>query len=598
MTINRPVRIGAGCSVDIALSLPQMVRGGNVDYIVIDFMTEVAVSNMKAADMSAAGKGFGTGLVGPELERELAEMMRKNIKLVTNAGGLHPMECADALRKMAEGLGLSPRIAVVMGDDVLEAVQQNAGKYTDMFNGEPVPDTLISANAYLGAKPVAEALAMGADIVITGRVVDSALIVGPLIHEFNWAMDDYDTLANGVLIGHLLECGPQPAGGTFTDWREVDFSNISFPIAECYADGTAVFTKVEGTGGKISVGTISEQILYEIGDPQKYAMPEVMVDLSNVKVEALENDTVRVSGAKGLPPSGKYKVFGLVNQGWRAVVSGIATGRDAAEKAQLMGDAIITRTERMLRANNLGELKRSAVQVIGAGASQGAQMGGPVDTREAVFRVLVDHDEKEAVDIMTRLSSTALVSMAPGTSVGNLGAPIVSPQMKMSAFLMDADLIPAKIVFEGDTHELTPPVPAKPFTESMLVENAPMPVAEAIEGVTVPLDKVAWLRSGDKGDKSNVGVIARDAAYLPYINASMTNEAVAKWLAHLLTNPDAPKIERYELPGMNALNFLIDEALDGGAVMSTRFDIMGKGVAQQMVDFPVTVPAELAKSLI
>ncbi|MCZ4256648.1 DUF1446 domain-containing protein [Sulfitobacter sp. G21635-S1] len=597
MTTNRSIRIGAGCSIDMTLSLPQMVRKGEVDYIVIDFMTEVAVSKMKARDMAEPGRGFGIDLIGPELEREFKQMLDKGIRLVTNAGGLQPHACAEALKAMAEGLGLSPKIAVVDGDNVLPQIADGKESFDDMFTGKPVPHDLISANAYLGAWPVAQALATGADIVVTGRVVDSALIVGPLIHEFGWKMEDYDRLAGGVLIGHLLECGAQPSGGIFSDWREVDWADMSFPIADCLADGTAVFSKVAGTGGQISTGSLAEQILYEIGDPQAYAMPEVTCDFSNVQLEVLAEDQVRVWGARGQPPSGKYKVFALSDDGWQGVFSGVTTGRSAAEMAQKTGEAILSRCQTLLRDRNLGNWTAAASEVIGAGASYGAQRPKDMDTREAVFRVVMDHADRAGAELLTRVAGASLASMAPGTS-NRLGAPVVSRKMRMSAFLMDAARVPARITAAGETVSVPPVLPSAPFRREMLAPNAPLPKAGDIAAtVEVPLSTLAWMRSGDKGDKVNIGVIARDPDFVPHINAGLTEEAVATWFVHILADPSNPKVRKYELPGLHAFNFLIDEALDGGAVASLRFDAMGRGLAHQLADFPVLVPTALAAAM-
>lgn len=591
---NHMVRIGAGCSVDITLALPQMVRAGNIDYLVIDFLTEVAIAGLAAERLGDPEAGFARGFAGPELAAELRQILDGGIRVVTNAGGLNPLGCAAAVTAMADELGLAPRIAVVHGDDVLDQVAglRAAGR-ANMYSGAPLPADLVSANAYFGARPIAAALAKGADIVITGRVVDSALTLGPLLHEFGWSIDDYDRLAAGTLTGHLLECGPQPAGGIFTDWREVDWTDSSFPIAECYADGTAVLTKVPDTGGLVSVGTISEQILYEIGDPQRYFMPETTCDVSGVRLEQVGEDRVRVSGARGRPPTGTYKVCAMAQEGWRGVTVGVTTGPDAAEKAERTAEAVLERARRLLRDRNLGAFTATSVELIGSGASSGPR-ARPGDPREMVYRIAVDHPDKAAIELMLKVARAAGVSMAPGT-VGGV-ANTVAPQMRMHAFVVEKDRVPVRLTYDGRTE--TVDVPTGGGFETVPVEPVPpLPRATADGGATVPLIRLAWSRSGDKGDISNVGVIARDPDYLPYLSAALTEEAVARWYAHVFARPDAARVERYELPGLNALNFLLHEALDGGAVSSHRFDIMGKGLGQQILDFPVPVPAALAERL-
>lgn len=591
---NHVVRIGAGCSVDITLALPQMVRHGDLDYLVIDFLTEVAISKLAAEKVADPDAGFAAGFAGPELAMELRQILDSGIKVVTNAGGLNPLGCAAAIEAMAAELGLKPKIAVVHGDDVLDQLDDlRADGGTDMYTGAPLPAGLVSANAYFGAKPIAAALAKGADIVVTGRVVDSALSLGPLIHEFDWPMDDYDRLAAGTLTGHLLECGPQPAGGIYTDWREVDWTDSSFPIAECFADGTAIFTKVPGTGGLISVGTLSEQILYEIGDPQRYFMPENTCDLSGVRLEPVGEDRVRISGARGRPPTGTYKVCAMAQEGWRGVTMGVTTGPDAVEKAERTAEAVLERTRRLLRDRNLGAFTATSVELIGSGASAGAH-AAPGDPREMVYRITADHPERSAIDLMMKVSRAAGVSMAPGT-VGAM-ANSIAPQMRMHAFLVEKDRLPVRVTFEGETEAVE--VPTGGGFEAETVEPVPAPPEAPANGeATVPLVKLAWSRSGDKGDISNIGVIAREPDYLPHIAAALTEEAVAQWYAHVFADPDKARVERYALPGLNALNFLLYESLDSGAVSSRRFDIMGKGLGQQILDFPVPVPAALAKQL-
>ena len=588
---NRAVRIGAGCSVDITLSLPQMVRQGKLDYMVIDFMTEGSVARFAGERAADPKSGWGTPLAGPELAMELRQILADGVKVVTNAGGLNPFVCADAVRRLADDLGLNPKIAVVDGDDVRERVEGAGLK--DMYSGAELPAALASANAYLGAKPIAEALAKGADIVITGRVVDSAMTLGPLLHAFDWSMEDYDRLAGGTLIGHLLECGAQPTGGIFTDWRDVDWSDSSFPIAECTEDGTAVISKVDGTGGLVSVGSIAEQILYEIGDPQRYYMPEVTCDLSQVTLEKIGEDRIRVSGARGRAPTKTYKVCAMAQEGWRCAVSGTVSGPDAAEKARRMGEAVLTRCQRLFADRNLGDFTDAAVELIGTGDSMGAHAPPIEDPREIVYRIVVDHPTREGAELMAKVSGSAMASMAPG-SAGQLGT-VLKPRMRMYSCLLDKTGIPVRVTVEGETNDVD--VPTSGGFETANVDTlAPLPESAEPTNGTVPLVRLAWVRSGDKGDTSNIGVIARDPRYVPYLKRALTTEAIAAWYRHVFVGGTG-QVERFELPGLNAFNFLLHGALDGGVVVSRRFDTMGKGLGQQLIEFPVPVPEALAAEL-
>jgi hypothetical protein len=593
VVVERKVRIGAGCSFDLALSLPQMVRDADVNYVVIDYMTEVAVSLMGADRLADPTGGWGRGLAGPELARELPRLLEQKTRIVTNAGGLDPHGCAAAVRALAADLGLEPVVAVVDGDDVLDRVA--AGGYDDMFTGEPIPKDLLSANAYLGALPVAEALAAGADIVITGRVVDSALTVGPLLHEYGWSLTDYDLLAAGTLIGHLLECGAQPSGGIYTDWREIDWANTSFPIAECEPDGSAVFSKAEGTGGVISVGSLSEQIVYEIGDPKRYFMPDVVCDLSDVRLDVLGPDRIRVSGARGLPPTHTYKVLGIEQTGWRATTSGVVSGPDAKEKAEKVGEAVLERARRLLRDRGHDEFLDTWSEVIGSEASQGAQAGN-FPAREAVYRIGVDHRDREAAELMLTASLAVGPSMAPGAA-SSLGSS-VTPRMRLAPFLIDKTEVTPRVTVDGRVKAIEVPTEGG-FEETLGAADEPVriPTPTTVADTTVPVGALAWTRSGDKADMANVGVVARRPEYLPYLNAALSEEAVGVWYSHVFADPDQARVERHVLPGLNAINLLLHEALDGGAVVSRRFDIMGKGFGQQLLDFPVPVPSSIAATL-
>jgi hypothetical protein len=439
-------------------------------------------------------------------------------------------------------------------------------------------------------------LRQGADIVITGRSVDSAASLGPLIHEFDWTADDYDRLAAGTLIGHLLECGAQATGGIFTDWRKVpDWENIGYPIAECRADGTAVITKAAGTGGLVSIGTVAEQLIYEIGDPQRYFVPDVTCDFSTVSLQEDGDNRVRVSGAKGYAPTSTYKALLTYDNGWRAVVAFALSGQDAARKTERVGEALLNRTNHMLQERGWEPWRASLVEAIGAEVSYGSHARHR-DTREVVCRIVVDHPRKEAVDLMLAEHFAAGVSMAPG----NACMPMTmwaSPQFKLFSILVDKQQVPATLTLEGETRRVEIPTDGG-FVTSDMRRNPPIAVAGACDQrLTVPLLDLAWVRSGDKGNISNVGVIARRAEFLPFLKSALTLKAVAAWYSHLFSEPQNSRVECFELPGIHALNFLLHDALDGGVTAALRFDPMGKAIAQQLLDFPIPV-SEAAVALI
>ena len=594
---EKVIRIGGATASfsDTALSVPQLLAGGWLDYLIFDYLAEGSMGifgRMQAADSDVGyGADFLTVHVGPHLH----EIASQGLKVVANAGGVNPSGLAKALEEMILEKGLSLTVAYVEGDDLRDRVDElrEAGT-TDMFVGSPFPDNVVSANAYLGAFPIAAALAEGADIVITGRVVDSAVVLGPLIHEFGWSEDDLDLLAAGTLAGHLLECGAQVTGGTFTDWREVpDWANIGYPIGECHADGSVIITKPEGTGGLVSIGTVAEQILYEVSDPADYIVADVRCDFSEVKLEQIADNRVRVTGAKGRTPTDTYKACITFDGGWRSVAYQPIIGEDAAEKATRQAEALFTRARTLLRARNLPDFTMTDNILIGGEASFGAH-ANPVGIREVISKLVVDHPDQEGAGIFAREQWAGISGMSVGTSI-NLGTSVL-PMTGVFLFLLQKQGVTPTITINGVTHELSEAKgePVSPDTPAGQL-TAPEPSTQG--DTSVDLIQLAWARSGDKGHLFNVAVIARHPDYLPYLTAALTPEAVGEWYQHLGPDGDFPRVDGYVVPGLHALNFVIQDALTGGINASTQLDPAAKGMAQMLLRFPVPVPSALATEL-
>ena len=364
--MSRTVRIGgaSGAWGDSPGAIPQLLAAG-VDYLVMDFLAEVTMSLLARAHLKDPAFGFPPDFVG-YLKRALPQMARTGVKVVSNAGGVNPAGCKAAMEAVIAKSGLSLKVAAIEGDDVLPIAK-------DL--GVPgMPGDLLTANAYLGALPIAAGLAAGADIVITGRCADSALALGILMHEFGWAADDYDRLGAGSLTGHILECGPQATGGNFTDWEEVPgWENIGYPIASCSADGSFLVGKPEGSGGMITPAVIAEQTLYEIGDPAAYLLPDVVADFSHVQLRQVGPDLVQVSGARGRPPTGTYKVSATYQDGWRGVLTVSIVGVNAARKAERTAGAMIARATANFAARGLPPFSATWVEALGAEASYGTR---------------------------------------------------------------------------------------------------------------------------------------------------------------------------------------------------------------------------------
>jgi Acyclic terpene utilisation family protein AtuA len=588
----KTIKIGGGGGFlgDSQIAAPQLAA--HVDYLVLDYLAEVTLSLLARAQKKRPEGGYAADFTDWIWKDNLPAFKERGVKIVTNAGGLNPRACRARLHETAAAAGLSFKIAIIEGDDLRPHLGEFAA-LREMDTGAALParESVLSANAYFGAAPIAAALQAGADVVITGRVVDSALTLGPLVHEFGWSFDDYDKVAAGSLCGHVLECGAQATGGLFTDWEEVpDWAHIGYPIAECSADGSFIIGKPPGTGGLVSPGAIAEQIVYEIGDPQNYALPDVICDFSNVKLERLSEENVRVSGAKGRAPSGYYKVCTTYQDGWRLIALAPVLGRDAARKAVRQSEAVIERVEELLRAKNMPPFRATRIEPLGAETTYGAQ-ARTSNVREVACKIGVEHDDPEALRLFMREMESPATSMSVGTT-GWFGArPAPAPVVKIHSSLIARERAPGFVDLGGERFE----VPITP------IETAASPMRlPAGETATpdpawprTPLVNLAWARSGDKGDAFNIGVIARKPEFLPYIRAALSETSVTHFFAHEFEGAAAPSVTRYELPGFNALNFHLRQALGGGQMASLRLDALAKGKAQQLLDFEIPVPPGL-----
>jgi Acyclic terpene utilisation family protein AtuA len=600
-SIRKSIRIGgaSGFWGDSSVGAPQLVQLGHVDYVVFDYLAELTMSVLAAARLKNPELGYATDFVTVTMKAILKDVVVKNIKIVSNAGGMNPHACAAAMAAIAAEQGVTIKIAVVEGDDVLPLIPALREKgIQELQSGAPLPERLLSANAYLGAAPIKQALDAGAQVVITGRCVDSAVTLGVLMHEFDWGFGDFDKLAQGSLAGHLIECGCQATGGLHTDWQDVpDWDNIGYPVLSCNPDGSFVVEKPPHTGGLVSVATVAEQLVYEIGDPANYLLPDVVCDFTQVQLVQVGEHQVSVRGARGKAPTPHYKVSATYSHGFRCSGQLTIVGLDAVAKAQRTGKAILIRTRRLLAEAGLKDYGDTLIEVLGAESCYGTHKNPQVQTsREAVLRLTVTHSSKDALNLFAREIAPAGTSWSPGTT-GAGGRPSPSPMIRQYAFLLDKTALQPVVVMDGARKLVEI---ATDFATSVRVEPVEPPATlrqaqgeRDLEGeseaITVPVIQLAYARSGDKGDTSNIGIIARQSAFLPYIKAAVTPETVAAWLAHLVKG----KVTRYDLPGINAVNFVCEQALGGGGMSSLRNDPLGKGMAQILLDMPVQIPKDL-----
>ena len=582
------VRLGCWAAFwgDTSTAVDQILDHGEVDYLVSDYLSEITMALLARARAKDPEAGYVPDALRV-LEPRLAEIHERGIKVVTNAGALNPAACARAFREAAAAAGVPLRVAAVEGDDLLGQLDSIlAASATDMFTGEPLPAEPMTMNAYLGARPIAAALAAGADVVVTGRSVDSSVVLGPLLHEFGWSDTDYDLLSAGTLAGHIVECGPQCTGGNFTDWESVPgWEDMGFPIAECFADGSAIISKPEGSGGLVTPATISEQILYEIGDPGAYVMPDVVCDWRDVTLEQIGPNRVRASGARGSEPPATYKVTATHSDGYRVMTTAMFAGIDAAGKARRAGEALVARAERLIAKAGYGPITERSIEVIGAGDTHGPDHRDDAAT-EAVVKVGVRHPEKAALEIFA-LEYAPMALVAQGMTGFFAGRPRVAPSIGVYHLLIDKSSVAVTVRIDDDVQA----VDIAPGNAGLTVGTPALQDGDARAAggdFTVPLRRLAYARSGDKGNNANIGVIARRPEFAEAIREQVTAARVAAFFQQYIDGA----VTRWELPGLSALNFVLDGALGGrGGTSTLRYDPQGKSFGAMLLEIPISVPS-------
>lgn len=566
-------------------STAQLLRHDGLDYLVYDYLAEITMSIMARARMADADKGYAADFASEVVAGNTAEIAGRGVKVLSNAGGVNPAACAAAVRAVLDKAGIDLKVAVVEGDDLVGRLEE-FGDAVEMFSGARLParDRIASANAYLGAFALAEALAAGADIVITGRCADSALALAACIHAFGWGRGDHDLLAAGSLAGHLIECGPQSTGGNFTDWRRSgDLAEIGYPLAEIAADGTIELSKPAATTGIVTPASVGEQMLYEIGDPRAYVLPDVICDFTGVRLEQAGADRVRLSGAKGRAPSGKYKVSLTYQDGFRAGYVFQMSGVAAREKAEAYARIGLARASRKLKAMGAPDFSDVSVECFG-----GRPGGGEYE--EIAVKVAVRHADARAVDLFLKEEIGAALATPPGLHFfSGAGRPRPSPVVRLFSFLADARAVPVTWrMDDGERVAIAPPPDAE---DRLPPAVAPPEPAEAGDLIACRLEELAWARSGDKGDGANIGVIARDPALLPWIWKALDAGRIGRVFADTLKGT----VERHYLPGSHAMNIVMTEVLGGGGVSSILSDAQGKAFAQRLLDVAVEAPAHLVE---
>ena len=579
----------------------EMVSGGPIDVLTGDYLAELTMLILYKSRQRDPSLGYARTFYR-QMEEVLGACIDGGIKVVANAGGLNPAGLAERLRSLADTLGLSLSVAHVEGDDILGALpelQAGGEPLTHLDSGRPLAEAgsePVSANAYLGGFAVAEALSAGADVVVTGRITDAALVVGPAAWRFGWSRTDWDRLAGAVVAGHVIECGPQATGGNYAFFREVGgLEHPGFPIAEVAGDGSCVITKHPGTGGQVSVGTVTAQLLYEIGGPL-YANPDVVADFSTIALAQVGDDRVRISGVRGLPPPERVKVSVNLLGGWRNSMTFVLTGLDVEEKADLV------------RRTLAAQFGSDAPRQVDMRLIRSDHPDSPTNEQaSAQFRVTVKDPDPDKVG---RRFSSAVTELALASYPGFY---LTSPPGDAAAYgVFWPTLVPAGAVDQvavlPDGRRLAVPVSppglgpsaksadgaSEHTTELAGARARAEPAPSAVEGPVrrLPLGTLIGARSGDKGGNANVGLWARGEPAYRWLVGELTVDR----LRQLLPECKELAVDRYELPNLLAVNFVVHDLLGEGVASSTRPDPQAKSLGEYLRSRLVDIPATLLDS--
>jgi Acyclic terpene utilisation family protein AtuA len=560
----------------------EMVDGGPIDVLTGDWLAELTMYILHKTRQRSGGYAHS---FLRELEDVLPTCVERGITVVSNAGGLDPEGLAAAVRELARRQGLEIHVASVSGDDIsarLDELRASGEAFVNLDTGEPLPPEapLVTANAYLRARPIADALAAGAQVVVTGRVTDAALVVGPALHAFGWSDDDLDPIAGAVVAGHVIECGAQCCGGNYAFFEEVpNREHIGFPIAEVRPDGSSVITKHPGAGGTVTVGTVTAQLLYEIGGP-RYLSPDAVARFDTIELAQESPDRVRIAGVRGEAPPPTLKVTANLDAGWRNSMTLALTGAQVAEKARFAADAVWAGIP-----GGRGAYAETAEDLSGDLTGDGV----------AYLRLAVRGDDEQAVG---RAFSGAVVETSLSSYPGTFFTSAPSGAQGVARYW------PTSVTAAGVTPHVecdgivVPPSPlarlsAEPLDSSPLPSPAvgadAAPAAPAGPTTCVPLGVLVGARSGDKGGDANVGLWADEDAVAAWLQRDFTTETFRA----LLPEAKSFEVSRHALPNLRALNFVVYGILGWGVASNLRLDTQAKGLGEQLRACHVEVPAAL-----
>jgi len=597
--VKKKIRIGnaGGYWGDDLDAMRRQLTGGRLDYITMDFLAEITMSILKKQQQRNSEMGYARDFL-TQLETCLPLIVEKKVRVINNAGGINPVGLGRQIQALANKMGLPLKVGVVYGDDIsgrLYELIASGEKFTNMETGEEfagVRNRITAANAYLGAEPVVAALDAGCDIVVTGRVTDTGLTLAPMIHEFGWAMDDWDKMAAGIVAGHIIECGAQGSGGNITDWQQVPhFNNMGYPIIEMEKDGLFHVTKHKKTGGQVSEKSVKEQLVYEMGDPAQYISPDGVAFFDTIQVEETGPDKVRVSGVRGGPAPEMFKVSMAFEDGWKAEGEVLISGPEVQAKADCVTDVFWRKVGH--------KFEQTSTSLVGMSSIWPDQLTA-CQTNEIFLRFGVrDHNRAKIEDFSKALPALILAGPS-GMAVSTRGRPRAQQVVAYWPALMRRDGVSAKVLtldtednesFQEILFTVRGDVGEPVRSDEPRHKPEPLKAGGALK--EVKLRRLCYARSGDKGDMCNVGVLARSPKVYAWILKNLTVAKVKKFFKGRVLG----KVTRFELDNLEGLNFLLDGALGGGGTRSLLVDPQGKTMSQALLEMKVKVPASLLRGL-
>ena len=601
MTKKTKIRIGnaGGYWGDDPDALGRQVRGGQLDYITMDFLAEVTMSIMQKQRSHDPKLGYARDFLAM-LDDVLPDLLKNKTKIITNAGGVNPIACAEAIAALATKKGLKLKIAVVYGDDILgqlDTLSANGCAFKNMEDGRDyssIKGKVEAANVYFGAGPVVEALKWNPDIIVTGRVTDTGITVAAMIHEFGWDFKDWDKLAAGIVAGHIIECGSQSTGGNFTDWHLVpSFENMGYPIIEMNSDGTFVVTKHQNSGGLVSVDTVREQLFYEMGNPKAYITPEVVADFSSIKLASDGKDRVKVSSIKGFEPTPFYKVSMAYQDGFKVLGTICICGPNARKKAETFGNIFWAKVGKNFAATE--------TEYFGWNACH-RSLGHQDDGNEIILRVSARDQDQAKLRKFSKMVPALILSGPPGVCVLG-GAPkpaevvtywpalmpksAVRPHIALfdqeNNRIIDQKIVDADVIGNFEPSNMNTQKAEKPkSTVQAAIQSGEGPKSVALSSIVLG-------RSGDKGDMSNIGILARSPKAFAWLDTWLTAQRVKDLFQEICFGT----VVRYTLDNMSGYNFLLDASLGGGGTLTLRTDAQGKTFAQALLRQMAPIPQDV-----